>query len=149
LRAFPVNFVKLTKLLLAWSLLLLGCTDESSIELSDFTSDGCSLFIDGTFEKPALWKECCLTHDIAYWQGGTQEERLEADLAFKACVEKKTGDSTLAKLMYDAVRVGGEPYFPTWYRWGYGWPIGRGYKKLSKQELVMVKQKLSKYWAVQ
>ena len=61
------------------------------MELSDFTSDGCSLFIDGTFEKPDLWKECCLTHDIAYWQGGTQEERLEADLAFKACVEKKTG----------------------------------------------------------
>ena len=141
--------MKLTKLLLAWSLLLLGCTDESSIELSDFTSDGCSLFIDGTFEKPELWKECCLTHDIAYWQGGTQEERLKADLAFKACVEKMAGDSTLAKLMYDAGRVGGEPYFPTWYRWGYGWPIGRGYKKLSKQELVMVKQKLSKYWAVQ
>jgi hypothetical protein len=141
--------VKITKLLLAWSLLLLGCTDEGLIELSDFTSDGCSLFIDGTFEKPDLWKECCLTHDIAYWQGGTQEERLEADLAFKACVEKKTGDSTLAELMYDAVRLGGEPYFPTWYRWGYGWSIGRGYQKLSQQEQVLVQTKLEKYRASQ
>ena len=119
------------------------------MELSDFTSDGCSLFIDGTFKDPELWKECCLKHDIAYWQGGIEEDRLQADLTFKACVEKETGDATLAKLMYDAVRLGGEPYFPTWYRWGYGWPIGRGYKKLSEQEKIMVKQKLSKYWASQ
>ena len=49
--------------------------------------------------------------------------------------------------MYEAVRVGGEPYFPTWYRWGYGWPIGRGYKKLTEKEMVMVKLKLSNYRA--
>jgi hypothetical protein len=141
--------VKRAKVLFTCFLLLHGCKDEKSMELSDFTSDGCSLFIDGTFKDPELWKECCLKHDIAYWQGGTEEDRLQADLTFKACVEKKTGDSTLANLMYDAVRVGGEPYFPTWYRWGYGWPIGRGYKKLSEQEKIMVNQKLSKYWASQ
>ena len=128
---------------------LLGCSPEGKFVLSDFTSDGCSLFLDGTFEKPDLWKECCHKHDIAYWQGGTKEQRLKADLTFKACVEKKTGDSTLAELMYDAVRVGGEPYFPTWYRWGYGWPIGRGYQKLSQQEQVLVQTKLEKYRASQ
>jgi hypothetical protein len=115
------------------------------MELSDFSTDGCSLFIDGTFEKPDLWQECCHKHDIAYWQGGTQEQRMEADLAFKACVEKKTGDSTLAKLMFDAVRAGGEPYFPTWYRWGYGWSIGRGYKQLTTEEQAKVEEKLFKY----
>ena len=141
--------MKRAKVLFTCFLLLHGCKDEKPMELSDFTSDGCSLFIDGTFKDPELWKECCLEHDIAYWQGGTEEDRLQADLTFKACVEKKTGDSTLANLMYEAVRVGGEPYFPTWYRWGYGWPIGRGYKKLSEQEKVMVKQKLSKYRASQ
>ena len=141
--------MKQAKLLFASFLLLHGCKDEKYMELSDFTSDECSLFIDGTFKDPELWKECCLKHDIAYWQGGTEEDRLQADLTFKACVEKKTGDSTLANLMYDAVRVGGEPYFPTWYRWGYGWPIGRGYKKLSEQEKIMVNQKLSKYWVSQ
>ena len=59
------------------------------MNLADFSSDGCSLFVDGTFENPELWKECCLTHDIAYWKGGTEEDRHEADLAFKARVEKK------------------------------------------------------------
>jgi hypothetical protein len=46
--------------------------------------------------------------------------------------------------MYEAVRIGGAPHFPTWYRWGYGWPVGRGYKELSQEELVMVEAKLSK-----
>ena len=45
------------------------------------------MFIDGTFENPELWKECCLLHDMAYWRGGT-EERKQADLSFKACVEE-------------------------------------------------------------
>ena len=77
------------------------------MELSDFSSDGCSLFVDGTFENPELWKECCLKHDIAYWRGGTEEERASADLAFKSCVAKKTGNAELAELMYQAVRTGG------------------------------------------
>ena len=58
------------------------------MELSDFSSDGCSLFVDGTFENPELWKECCLKHDIAYWRGGTEEERASADLAFKSWRKK-------------------------------------------------------------
>ena len=127
---------------------LYGCKEEDSIQLSNFTSDGCSLFIDGTFENPELWKDCCLKHDIAYWQGGTREEREAADLAFKKCVEKKTGNSELAELMYQAVRKGGEPYFPTWYRWGYGWPLGRGYKELSPEEKELVQRKLDSYYSV-
>jgi len=115
------------------------------LQLSDFTSDGCSLFLNGTFEDPKLWKECCHKHDLAYWRGGTEEERNQADLAFKECVLKKTGNAELAEIMYQAVRVGGSPYFPTWYRWGYGWPVGRGYQKLSEQELLLVDQKLAKY----
>ena len=123
----------------------ISCSNEESMDLADFTSDGCSLFINGTFEDPELWKECCLKHDIAYWQGGTEEQREQADLAFRECVEKKTGDSTLTNLMYEEVRVGGEPYFPTWYRWGYGWPIGRGYKELTKPEKALVQEKLNKH----
>ena len=122
-----------------------GCKDDKSIELSSFTSDGCSLFIDGTFENPELWKECCLKHDIAYWRGGTEKEREAADLAFKNCVKKKTGNAKLAEIMYQAVRTGGEPYYPTWYRWGYGWPLGRGYKELSEEELELVEKKLEAY----
>ena len=130
-----------------------GC-QEVNVEnptpnLTDFTSDGCSMFIDGTFEKPELWKECCLLHDMAYWRGGTKEERKQADLAFKACVEKKTGDPILANLMYEAVRAGGAPYFPTWYRWGYGWPLGRGYKALNPQEEKLAEQKLEAFLRMQ
>ena len=115
------------------------------MELSSFTSDGCSLFLDGTFENPELWKECCLKHDIAYWRGGTEKEREAVDLAFKNCVKKKTGNAKLAEIMYQAVRTGGEPYYPTWYRWGYGWPLGRGYKELSAEELELVEKKLETY----
>ena len=115
------------------------------MELSSFTSDGCSLFIDGTFENPELLKECCLKHDIAYWRGGTEKERESADLAFKNCVKKKTGNAKLAEIIYQAVRTGGEPYYPTWYRWGYGWPLGRGYKELSEEELELVEKKLEAY----
>ena len=96
------------------------------MKLSDFTSDGCSLFIDGTFEDPDLWKECCLKHDIAYWKGGTRKEREKADIAFRECVKKKTGNAELA-------------------RWGYGWPVGRGYQPLSDSEKKMVEIKLQKY----
>lgn len=123
---------------------LFGCKNNQ-MDLADFTSDGCSLFADGTFENPELWKECCIRHDIAYWRGGTEKEREKADLVFKSCIEKKTGNAELAELMYKAVRTGGEPYFPTWYRWGYGWPIGRGYRALSPAEEQMVKSKLREY----
>ena len=68
--------------------------------------------------KTRMWKDCCFKHDIAYWRV-VQEERAATDLLLKN-VSKKTGNSELAELMYQAVRTGGEPYFPTWYRWGYG-----------------------------
>ena len=49
--------------------------DTDYLQLADFTSDGCSLFLNGTFEDPELWKVCCHKHDLAYWRGGTEEER--------------------------------------------------------------------------
>ena len=133
------------KLLLTALFCFTACKNEE-MKLSDFTSDGCSLFIDGTFEDPDLWKECCLKHDIAYWQGGTEEEREAADIAFRECVKKKTGNSELAEVMYQAVRKGGDPYFPTWYRWGYGWPIGRGYKPLTEGEKKLAKIKIDQFF---
>ena len=139
-----MNPYNLLKLLLPALFCFTACKNEE-MKLSDFTSDGCSLFIDGTFEDPDLWKECCLKHDIAYWQGGTEEEREAADIAFRECVKKKTGNAELAEVMYQAVRKGGDPYFPTWYRWGYGWPLGRGYRTLSPIEKKMVNQKLESF----
>mgnify|MGYP003334762215 FL=1 len=102
--------------------------------LAPFTSDGCSLFPDRAPVGNADWCTCCVEHDIAYWRGGTAEEREQADQRLRACVTNKTGDQTLGETMYLGVRAGGGPYFLTWYRWGYGWPYGRGYQALSAEE---------------
>jgi len=64
-----------------------------------------------------------------------------ADNALKSCVSK-VGEPEIAAIMLTGVRVGGSPYFPTPYRWGYGWPYSRGYKPLSKDEKLEVKAKL-------
>ena len=102
--------------------------------LAPFTSDGCSLFPDRAPIGNADWCTCCVEHDLAYWRGGTAEEREQADQRLRACVTDKTGDQTLGETMYLGVRAGGGPYFLTWYRWGYGWPYGRGYQALSAEE---------------
>ena len=129
-------------------LLVFGCEtpkESGGPSLADFKSDGCSLFVDGTFKDRELWKGCCVEHDVAYWKGGTVDERKAADLKFRECIRKTTGDEALALLMYEAVRAGGSPHFPTWYRWGYGWPPGRGYKALTELEKTVVQRKLSEY----
>ena len=61
------------------------------MELANFSRDGFSLFLDGNFEDPELWKECCILHDIAYWRGVSKKRREEADEAFKHCLKKENG----------------------------------------------------------
>lgn len=109
-------------------------------QLAEFTTDGCSMFPDGTLSNPTLWQACCIAHDVAYWQGGTIENRLTADNELKVCVAK-LGQPEIAQLMMLGVRVGGTPYLPTPFRWGYGWPFPKGYGKLTDIERALVKQK--------
>lgn len=116
-----------------------------SASLAPFTSDGCSLFPDGTLADRDKWCDCCETHDLAYWQGGSSEERNLADANLRDCVLARTGDKSLAESMYLGTRAGGHPAFPTWFRWGYGWSYGRGYKPLTDEEKVPVKEQLSAY----
>lgn len=113
-----------------------------SDELKPFTTDGCSSFPNGTLEQKSLWVNCCIRHDLAYWKGGTYQERLDSDLALERCVAK-VGKPKVAKLMLAGVRVGGSPFWPTSYRWGYGWSYLRGYQPLSETEKGQVKQKLA------
>jgi len=121
---------------------LAGCVATPA--LREFSSDGCSLFPDGTSRDPNLWCECCYQHDIAYWRGGSQEERLLADEQLRACVKAKTGDAVLAQTMFVGVRGGGTPVFPTGYRWGYGWNYGRGYTPLNADEQAQVENALAR-----
>jgi len=127
-------------------MVLVACRSEA---IQPFSSDGCSLFPDKNPIEKKSWCECCVQHDITYWQGGTSEQRNLADLALKTCVLEKTQDIALANMMFDGVRFGGSPIFPNWYRWGYGWDYGRGYKALNKKERLDVKKKLSLYYSQQ
>lgn len=117
--------------LLLLMLTLPGCASTGT--LKPFRSDGCSLFPDGTRGNRNLWLKCCIEHDKAYWRGGTREERLAADKALEACVAS-CGEPAIARLMKNGVRAGGSPYWPTWFRWGYGWNYPRGYRPLTPEE---------------
>lgn len=107
--------------------------------IAPFTSDGCSSFPNGTLAERSLWLDCCVVHDKSYWQGGTEQQRLLADLTLKECVTS-VGKPNIAKLMLSGVRVGGSPYWPTSYRWGYGWKFPRKYSELSSNEKAQVRE---------
>lgn len=138
--AFLLEWVNPVKKLTA-IIFVCFCSACSSGELKTFTTDGCSAFPDGTMEQQTLWLNCCIKHDLSYWKGGTYQQRLSADLALEQCVAG-IGEPKVAKLMLAGVRVGGSPYYPTSYRWGYGWPYLRGYKALSAQEKQQVRDRL-------
>lgn len=118
-------------------MLILVPTIIQADTLKPFSSDGCSVFPDGTFAQKNLWLNCCQRHDFDYWQGGTYQQRLASDKRLKMCVSK-VGEPQIAALMLAGVRVGGTPYFPTSFRWGYGWDYPRLYGTLSVQELQQV-----------
>ena len=123
-------------------LLLLTPVGCRAGDLKPFTSDGCSSFPNGTPKQNNLWLACCVFHDKAYWQGGNYEERLAADKDLRSCVEA-VGEPEIAVLMMDGVRVGGTPYLPTRFRWGFGWPYPRGYKALTAKERLQVEEMLA------
>lgn len=107
-------------------------------ELKPFTTDGCSLWIDGTLEQPNLWRHCCVAHDLDYWKGGSEAQRKQSDDNIQACVKAAQGPG-MADYMYKNVRWGGSPYWVNHYRWGYGWSYfdglkPRGYKEPTDEE---------------
>ncbi|WP_019614857.1 hypothetical protein [Psychromonas ossibalaenae] len=114
-------------------LLVLGLPFVHADTLAPFTSDGCSAFPDGTIEQNKLWLSCCEIHDYDYWKGGTYQQRIDSDKALKRCVTK-VGEPEVALLMLLGVRVGGTPFLPTSFRWGYGWPYPRFYGALTELE---------------
>ncbi len=113
--------------------------------LHDFRTDGCSFFPEGDAEAPARWSDCCVSHDMAYWQGGTADERRSADGSLRDCVLARTGRQDLANRMYRGVRFSGAPLLPTTFRWGYGWGYGRGYEALVPEERRQAEEQLAAY----
>lgn len=122
-------------------LLLITICSAAASTLKPFKSDGCSSFPDGTLAENELWLSCCYQHDLTYWQGGSYAQRKQADVDLKNCVAE-VGEPTVAKLMLAGVRVGGSPYWPTAFRWAYGWPWLRGYKVITAEEQTQIDQQL-------
>lgn len=81
-----------------------------------FESDGCSRFPD--FDV----FDCCYAHDERYFFGGSLKERRAADKALYSCVKSRRGKGhkLLAGVMYLGVRLGGLPFLPLPFRWGFG-----------------------------
>jgi hypothetical protein len=131
-------------LLLALACPLAATPAQAEDKLNPFTTDGCSDFPNGTLKQRHLWLHCCIAHDKKYWAGGTAEERMQADRDLRACVAA-VGEPAIATLMLAGVRVGGSPYWPTTFRWGYGWPYGRGYKALTPEEKERARKLLEQY----
>ena len=114
-------------------ILLVFPTTPWTEQIEPFTSDGCSAFPDGNFDRQQLWLSCCTAHDYAYWKGGTYAARVKADEALRQCVER-LGEPAIGLVMQMGVRIGGSPFWPTTFRWGYGWPFPRGYQPLTNEE---------------
>ena len=131
---------RIIQIIILWAFFNVAYADE----LKPFVSDGCSVFPDGTIRQSKLWLKCCITHDKAYWQGGSYEQKILADVQLKECVSS-VGEKRVADLMLAGVRVGGSAYFPTGFRWGYGWPYSRGYELISDEERKQIKIKLEEY----
>ena len=115
------------------SLLAVSCKRYTENDLEGFTSDKCSMYPEGTDDEPNLWCDCCYHHAIAYWRGVTWSERRIADIKLKTCIQEKAGFWRGMKV-YIGVRLGGFPFWPTSFRWGYGWPEYRGYRKIKAHE---------------
>ena len=134
-------FVFLKVILFSLLIIISSASAQTPTSIKPFTSDGCSSFPDGTLAEKNLWLKCCVEHDKSYWIGGTKQQRLDADVALKQCVES-VGKPRIAEMMLAGVRVGGSPYWPTKFRWGYGWEYPKGYGQLSTQE----KQQATEAW---
>jgi hypothetical protein len=109
---------------------LAGCATLRPVALGPpikFHSDKCS-DPTGLFKKAAYEDACCVPHDRAYWRGGTEADRLRADIALRDCVAAH-GYPLDAVLMFPIVRAAGGPEFDTSYRWGFGWPYPHPYTR--------------------
>lgn len=114
--------------------------------LKPFTTDGCSMWIDGTSTNPYVWRHCCVAHDKDYWLGGTEDQRKRSDENLRACIIE-TDNKAMGEYIYMSVRWGGAPQWMMPYRWGYGWDYldggkPRGYKVPSELEQEAIKLRL-------
>lgn len=107
---------------------------KAELRLKPFETDGCTMFADGTYSKPALWKHCCTEHDLRYWFGGSESDMDATDIRLRSCVEKAAGPKW-AKVIYTGVRAGHHSPVKNKYQWNWGWSTPREKKPLTPAEV--------------
>jgi hypothetical protein len=110
--------------------------------LAPFETDYCTNYPEGTRKHPDLWKHCCLIHDMFFWAGGSKQDRNNADLDLKSCIEK-TGAAHQARIMYAAVRAGS--YSPIKYpkkKWGNSWGDREEDLSLTREETEALEEEI-------
>jgi hypothetical protein len=104
--------------------------DESSEFMRPFSTDGCTMYGEGTCRKPYAWVHCCIQHDYKYWHGGTLEEKQEADQELSRCVGE-SGFTDHGFLMLLGINL----FASHTDRWGSGWHQNPGYRALTGEEI--------------
>ncbi|MEE9448362.1 MAG: hypothetical protein V3V09_10435 [Arenicellales bacterium] len=125
-------------------LVLSACVTPKMIQSTDlraFTSDGCSHYPEGPRSKPKQWEACCVAHDRDYWAGGKAALRAASDAQLQQCVLQSGSSEFRSNIMWLGVRFAGGPWYPSPFRWGYGWPYYRGYKAITPEEQVQINLK--------
>jgi len=150
LKGNTMSFMRpiLSLLQFLFTALLLACPVRADV-LKDFSTDGCSSAPDGIwFVRPNAFFHCCLIHDIAYWKGGTRDEKSQADTEFRSCISKRSHE-LVGSVYYSSVRSFGSAKTSFSFRWGYGWqrenhlgPPSNPYRPLTDREKQMAEEKL-------
>jgi len=110
-----------------------------------FKTDYCTFYPEGTLEKPNLWRDCCILHDLYMWAGGTEADRLAADKSLQKCVSSVAGTGQ-GLLMYMGVRVGSySPIKRVDHRWNNAWPLRPSYQALTNQDIILLEERLNEH----
>lgn len=135
------------KLVFACLIFLSLLIPQANLEASTprpFTTDFCTGYFDGTLDRPGLWEDCCVAHDLLLWAGGTTQDRTIADLDLKFCVKEK-GAPTHSVLMWLGVRIGSlSPVKLEGKHWGNAWGDEVRKTKLSPEEIDLLTAELKK-----
>ena len=95
-----------------------GACQNPNAPTRPFVTDGCTLWPDGWWTGRS-WQKCCIDHDAAYWCGGTNAKRKQADKDLCDCVAQEYS-AWMGSVMWLGSRLGGHRLVPAHWRWGYG-----------------------------
>ena len=83
-----------------------------------FVFDGCSCWLNTWNDKPIY--KACFIHDVRYFVGGTELERLEADTELMLNIAHMLQNTRMAEIMFHGTRVGGTEWAKQSFSWGFG-----------------------------